>query len=89
MAQELESVAQSNVAIKTIVYNAVRRTGAIWSIPAACVGHALEYYLVLPNSFQQFSFELVPRLHHSIVLLLSAFSPAWFKAIGSAPIRVA
>jgi hypothetical protein len=26
-------------------------------------------------------FELVPRLHHSIVLLLSAFSLPWLKAI--------
>src|SRR6476619_1325872 len=46
-------------------------------------GHALEWCVVLPKSFQHFSFELVPRLHHSIVFLLPAFSLAGFKAIGS------
>ena len=46
-------------------------------------GHALEWHVVLPKSLQHCSFELVPWLHHSIVLLLSAFSLAWFNAIGS------
>ena len=46
-------------------------------------GHALEWHVVLSKSFQHRSFELVPGRHHSIVLLLSAFSLTWFKAIGS------
>ena len=43
----------------------------------------MEWHVVLPNSFQHFTFELVPGFHHSIVLLLPAFSLPWFKAIGS------
>ena len=46
-------------------------------------GRTVEWCVVLPNSFQHLSFELVPWLHHSIVLLLSAFSLTWFEAIGS------
>ena len=29
------------------------------------------------------TFDFVPWLHHAIVFLLSAFSEAWFKAIGA------
>jgi hypothetical protein len=43
----------------------------------------IEWHVVLPKCFQHCSFELVPWFHHSIVLLLSAFSLARFKAIGS------
>ena len=43
----------------------------------------VEWHVVLPKSFQHCSFELVPWFHHSIILLLSAFSLARFKAIGS------
>src|SRR5258705_10357098 len=46
-------------------------------------GRFVEWCVVLPKSFQHFVFELVPRLHHSIVFLLSAFSLTWFEAIGS------
>ena len=45
-------------------------------------GHALEWHLVLFNSFQHFMFELVPRLHHSVVLLLPAFPLSWLEATG-------
>ena len=52
--------------------------------PIACTTEpALEWCVVLPNFFQHFSFELVPWLHHSIVLLLSAFSLSRFEAIWS------
>jgi hypothetical protein len=61
----------------------VCRTDARWIPAAANTGHALEWCVVLPNSFQHLSFELVPWLHHSIILLLSAFSLPWFEAIGS------
>ena len=45
--------------------------------------HSHEWHVVLPNSFQHFTFELVPGFHHSIVLLLPAFPLPRFKAIGS------
>ena len=45
-------------------------------------GHAHEWHVVLPNSFQHFTFEFVSGFHHSIVLLLSAFPLPWLKAIG-------
>ena len=48
-----------------------------------CTGGRVEWHVVLPRSLQHCSFELVPWLHHSIILLLSAFSLAWFNAIGS------
>jgi hypothetical protein len=44
---------------------------------------ALEWHVVLSKSFQDIAFDLVPRLHHAIILLLSAFSLPRFKAIGS------
>jgi hypothetical protein len=46
-------------------------------------GRTVEWHVDLPNSFEHLSFELVSRLHHSIVLLLPAFSLPWFKSIGS------
>ena len=45
-------------------------------------GHALEWCEVLPKSFQHFTFEFVSRFHHSVVLLLPAFSLSGFKTIG-------
>ena len=49
---------------------------------AVVAGRFVEWCVVLPKSFQHFSFELVPRLHHSIVFFLPAFSLAWLEAIG-------
>ena len=44
-------------------------------------GHALEWHVVLLNSFEYFTFEFVSGFHHSIVFLLPAFSLPWLKAI--------
>ena len=42
----------------------------------------VEWHVVLPKSFEHLSFELVSRLHHSVVFLLPAFSLPWLEAIG-------
>ena len=44
-------------------------------------GRTVEWCVDLFNSFQHFTFEFVPGLHHSIVFLLPAFSLSWLKAI--------
>lgn len=46
-------------------------------------GRLVEWHLVLFKSFEDITFDFVPRLHHAIVFLLPAFSHARFKAIGA------
>ena len=46
-------------------------------------GHIDEWHSILFKSFEDITFDFVSGLHHSIVFLLSAFSEARLKAIGS------
>jgi tetratricopeptide (TPR) repeat protein len=43
----------------------------------------VEWHVVLRKSFEHLTFEHVPGLHHSIVLLLPTLSLSWFEAIRS------
>ena len=73
---------------QTVEHQSVFFTVAVETIRQAQERHGIqdtivEWCVVLFKSFQHFTFELIPRLHHTIVLLLSAFSLTWFEAIGS------
>lgn len=46
-------------------------------------GRLVEWHVDLSKSFESIAFNLAPRFHHAIVLLLPAFALPWFKSIGS------
>ena len=46
-------------------------------------GRFVEWHVDLCKSFEYIAFNLVPRFHHAIVLLLSAFALPWLESIGA------